>query len=135
MALYCQDCSLSLFGQDFGDFAGETTPAESLEKIYSAVCCEGCGFIEVNHEGRRMLAVGDAIPPAPATPDSRAKIWRTGGVSLCWHCTHQLVREKGGFIFELVRDPLGHEHRVHKACVELAIGDGITHVRPAPEKN
>lgn len=128
MALYCQDCSLTLFGRDHGDFAGQSTPDETRQGIHPHVCCEGCGFIDVDHNGRRILKSADAPVPVPSTPDTRAKVWRDGGVSICWHCTLQLQRVKGGFIFDLVRDPIGNEHRVHKACVAPALGDGITRV-------
>ncbi len=50
-------------------------------------------------------------------------------ISRCFHCGKQLVRIKGGFIFALIRDPDGHEIRVHKQCQENAIGDGYTAVK------
>lgn len=54
--------------------------------------------------------------------------FKTGGVSQCWHCSRQLVRIKGGFIYAEVKDPLGNVMRVHKDCVKLAVGDGIREV-------
>lgn len=103
MANYCQACSERLFARDHGDFAGETTADETRQRIYTAVSCAGCGYIEVDHTGRRILRV-DADLQERATPDTRAMPWKTGGVSLCWHCNSQLMRHKGGFYFELVRD-------------------------------
>lgn len=50
--------------------------------------------------------------------------FKTGGISICWHCHRQLVRVKGGFLFAVITDPDGHELRVHKACVKDAIGEG-----------
>lgn len=48
------------------------------------------------------------------------------GPSFCWHCGHWLSRlPGGGLIFDLVRDPLGHLHRVHKHCTPDALGDGV----------
>jgi hypothetical protein len=36
--------------------------------------------------------------------------------SFCWHCNSQL--QEG--IFAEMSDPLGHVHRVHKACLAAA---------------
>ena len=57
-----------------------------------------------------------------------AKTFKTGGVPFCWHCGKQLMRAKGGFYFALVGDPAGHEHRVHKDCLRLVLGDGIREI-------
>ncbi len=57
-----------------------------------------------------------------------AKTFKTGGVPFCWHCGKQLMRKKGGFYFALVGDPAGHEHRVHKDCLRLVLGDGIREI-------
>lgn len=48
---------------------------------------------------------------------------------MCWHCSKQLVRVKGGFIFALVEDPVGNRMRVHKDCVRSVVGDGIKEVK------
>lgn len=58
-----------------------------------------------------------------------ARVFKNGGIPFCWHCSKQLVRIKGGFIYALVVDPDGIEHRVHKDCVALAVGDGIKEKR------
>lgn len=58
-----------------------------------------------------------------------ARKFKDGGVSQCWHCSRQLVRKKGGFIFSLIRDPDGHELRVHKHCQEEAQGHGYVKVK------
>lgn len=60
-----------------------------------------------------------------------AKKFKNGGVSQCWHCCRQLQRKKGGFIFSLIRDPDGHELRVHKGCQDSAAGHGYTKVKEA----
>lgn len=45
------------------------------------------------------------------------------------HCLNRLVYKRGGgFTFALVRDPIGHEHRVHKDCLRYVLGDGIKEV-------
>lgn len=54
-----------------------------------------------------------------------ARIFKDGGIPFCWHCSRQLVRIKGGFIFANVIDPAGVLHRVHKDCIAHVIGDGI----------
>lgn len=54
-----------------------------------------------------------------------ARIFKTGGIPFCWHCSKQLVRVKGGFIYAEVLDQDGNLHRVHKDCVSRVIGDGI----------
>lgn len=53
-----------------------------------------------------------------------ARKFKTGGVSQCFECQKQLVRIKGGFLFDEVTDPLGNVSRVHKQCLKLAIGHG-----------
>lgn len=58
------------------------------------------------------------------------RAFKTGGVSICFHCQRQLVREKGGFIFALISDPMGNQIRVHKQCADLALGHGYTAVKP-----
>ena len=57
------------------------------------------------------------------------RTFKTGGISVCFHCQRQLVRVKGGFIFAEILDPDGHRIRVHKQCVRDAVGDGYV---PAP---
>lgn len=52
--------------------------------------------------------------------------FKDGGISICFHCQKQLVRIKGGFIFALIRDPDGHDIRVHKDCQKQAVGHGYT---------
>jgi hypothetical protein len=46
-------------------------------------------------------------------------------VSFCWHCNKQLMRVKGGFIYSTLIDQIGNSHRVHKDCVQAAIGGGV----------
>ena len=60
--------------------------------------------------------------------DSAYKKFKDGGVSVCFACQRQLIRAKGGFIFEEIQDPAGNRIRVHKQCVNRAIGDGYTKV-------
>jgi hypothetical protein len=134
MACFCQDCSETLFGRDFGELAGQTTPDETRQGIYSYALCESCGCIEVDHTGRRIVRENSAPPPAPATPDTRAKAYKDGGVSICWHCRNQLVRVRSGFLFAQVRDPIGNVNRVHLDCLRFVVGDGYTEVKAGKEK-
>lgn len=60
------------------------------------------------------------------------KRWKTGGVSQCHHCNSQLMRTKGGFIFEILLDPLGNPVRVHKSCVDKQLGLGYRLPNPKP---
>lgn len=131
MAVYCQECSLALFGRDHGDFAGNTTPDETRQGIYTGVKCESCGHIEVDHAGHRILRPGDPPAPAPSTPDTRANVFRDGGPSICWHCHNQLVRVRHGFLFTLIEDPIGNQARVHKDCARHVVGAGYREVQPA----
>ena len=124
MACYCQDCSLTLFGRDHGDFAGFTTPGETRQGIYASVLCEGCGHIEVDHLGVRHTQRDDPPRPTPSTPDTRAKVFKDGGPSICWHCGYQLVRVRAGFLFALIEDPIGNQARVHLTCASQATGGG-----------
>ena len=51
-----------------------------------------------------------------------------GAPSFCWQCRRDLTRMRGRglgeFVFVLVRDPIGHEHRVHAVCAVDAVADG-----------
>lgn len=127
MACYCQECSEELFGRDFGDFAGQTTIDETRQGIYTWVECESCGSIEVDHQGHRVLRL-DEPQPVACTPDTRARAFKDGGVSGCFHCGRQLVRVDGGFIYIEIRDPMGNLVRVHKDCAQHVVGDGYTMV-------
>ena len=51
MADFCKQCLMDTFGEDFGDLAGLSKPEDTEQDKYSVVLCEGCGPIQVNHEG------------------------------------------------------------------------------------
>jgi hypothetical protein len=51
MANFCQQCSLALFGEDFGDLSGLLTAAEAMQGFGMQVLCEGCGPAWVDHLG------------------------------------------------------------------------------------
>lgn len=46
MAEFCNQCSIRVFGEDFGDFYGLCKQGEVV-----AVLCEGCGPTFVDHLG------------------------------------------------------------------------------------
>jgi len=51
MADFCKQCSIEDFGEDFGDMAGISTEADTQAGRFAMVLCEGCGGIQVDHEG------------------------------------------------------------------------------------
>lgn len=52
MADYCAQCSVDMFGSDTGDHRGLSTAADTAKGLYALVICEGCGMIQVDHEGK-----------------------------------------------------------------------------------
>lgn len=51
MADFCKQCSIRLFGEDFGDFSGLSIKDDTDNKLFPVVLCEGCGPIQVDHTG------------------------------------------------------------------------------------
>lgn len=51
MASFCKQCSQELFGEDFRDFAGVTTPEHMERELAMVVLCEECGAIQVDPDG------------------------------------------------------------------------------------
>ena len=51
MADFCKQCSIEIFGTDFGDLAGISTPEDTANGMYAVVLCEDCGPCQVNHAG------------------------------------------------------------------------------------
>lgn len=56
MADFCSQCSIAVFGEDFGDMAGLLSEAEDKQGFMVTVLCEGCGPIQVNGSGECMSA-------------------------------------------------------------------------------
>jgi len=52
VADFCKQCSVDSFGEDYHDLAGISTEADTKAGLFATVICEGCGFIQVDHEGR-----------------------------------------------------------------------------------
>lgn len=51
MADFCKQCSIDMFGHDYGDLAGVTTEEAWQGKMACTVICEGCGPIQVDPQG------------------------------------------------------------------------------------
>ena len=55
MADFCLDCVEDLFGKGLpSDFEGILTEKEKEEGYTISVLCEGCGYIEVDHLGKKV---------------------------------------------------------------------------------
>ena len=52
MADFCKQCSIDLFGKDYGDLSGLCTKFDNVKGLYACVTCEGCGPNQVDWEGR-----------------------------------------------------------------------------------
>jgi len=51
MAEFCKQCSIEIFGEDYGDFKGLSTIENTEHDMGVVVICEGCGCVVVDHEG------------------------------------------------------------------------------------
>ena len=51
MADFCKQCSLEIFGEDFGDLSGQLTQEQADAGMVARSICEGCGLTYVNQEG------------------------------------------------------------------------------------
>lgn len=51
MADFCRQCSTVMFGKDFGDLRGLSSKKDTENGLYATALCEGCGPIQVDHEG------------------------------------------------------------------------------------
>ena len=53
MADFCRQCSIAIFGKDFGELAGIISAEDTANGyVSSVVICEGCGPIQVDHAGK-----------------------------------------------------------------------------------
>ena len=62
MADFCKDCSLKMFGEDFRELAGLCKEDECCVAL-----CEGCGFIYVDFEGKKIEETEMAIKTTMTT--------------------------------------------------------------------
>lgn len=54
MADFCKECSIAMFGEDFGELA-QSMPEDKFDEDHGAlVLCECCGPIVVDFNGKRM---------------------------------------------------------------------------------
>jgi len=51
MADFCKQCSIRIFGKDFGDLKGITKKEDFEKDLACIVICEGCVTIQVDPEG------------------------------------------------------------------------------------
>lgn len=51
MADFCKQCSIKIFGKDYGDLKGLSSEEDTKNGLFALVICEGCGEILVNHLG------------------------------------------------------------------------------------
>ncbi len=52
MADFCKQCSIDMFGKDFGDLKGITNQTDLNEGLAASVLCEDCGPIQVDTDGK-----------------------------------------------------------------------------------
>jgi hypothetical protein len=52
MASFCAQCSIDVYGKDYGDYRGLITAEQFAEGWVVSVICEDCGHCVVDHEGR-----------------------------------------------------------------------------------
>jgi hypothetical protein len=52
VADFCQQCSIEILGDDYGDFINLLSEAEAAQGYGVRVLCEGCGDAFVDHTGR-----------------------------------------------------------------------------------
>lgn len=52
MADFCKQCSLELFGKDYGDLAKLLPEDQFTWDTGASTICEGCGWITVDYEGK-----------------------------------------------------------------------------------
>lgn len=59
MADFCKQCSIAIFGEDFGDLAGITKPEDQFKGTFYVALCEECGICQVDVDGRCMYGDHD----------------------------------------------------------------------------
>lgn len=83
MADFCQQCSLEIFLEDFGELTGLTTE-EKINKTnkFPIALCEGCGPCQVDHNGicvthkECLLLVKDLVLREKYWPEGEEKLWQ-----------------------------------------------------------
>jgi hypothetical protein len=52
MAGFCKQCSIEVFGKDYGDMRGITKQSDVADSKYACVLCEYCGPCQVDCDGK-----------------------------------------------------------------------------------
>lgn len=92
MADFCKECSKDLFNADTNDLTGIVTAEDTAKGfISSVVICEGCGPIQVDHEGscKSEDCIGDHRKLTPHTADVEQALddgEETEQDGLCYEC-------------------------------------------------
>ena len=74
MATFCYDCSIEMFGKDFGELAFAGDPDDFRSDL-----CEGCGWIWVNRDGRRLPTPPEDESLYPIALDPETLSWVSRG--------------------------------------------------------
>ena len=63
MADFCCDCTKNILGveEQFNDFVGLVDEEDVDDGFLMPVLCEGCGWIMVNHLGKKISTIEEAI--------------------------------------------------------------------------
>lgn len=62
MANFCYDCTFHLFGDGSrNDFVGMLSEEDVTKGYLVTVLCEGCGYIMINHDGKKIKTIEKAV--------------------------------------------------------------------------
>ena len=62
MANFCYDCTFHLFGDGSrNDFVDMLSKEDVARGYLVTVLCEGCGHIMINHNGKKVKTIEEAI--------------------------------------------------------------------------
>lgn len=78
MAAFCRQCSIEMFGEDYGDLSGQISKTQVEAGLAAAVLCEDCGPTLVDHKGTCVSPVcskghgeyADCAPEDDSQPDT-----------------------------------------------------------------
>lgn len=68
MADFCKQCSIEVFGADYGDYKGLQTEGQTKDGYRMSALCEDCGPTFVDHTGK---CCGPCAKPAHDEEASR----------------------------------------------------------------
>ena len=62
MADFCYDCTDHLIGDGSrNDFVGMLSEEDVAKGYLVTVLCEGCGYIMINHNGKKVKTIEEAV--------------------------------------------------------------------------